>query len=537
MRLPFAIIFLSGAATLALELLASRVMTPYFGVSLYIWTGILSITLVALAAGYWWGGRLAARLAASRQGDSLATAFLLMPAIGALSLVLACLAYPHVFPLLAARDLVLGAFGACLLLLALPLVVTSAMNPLLIAMHMRSNAAAGRRADAGAGRVFFTSTVGSVAGVLVTAFYLVPTFSNFVSLLIVAVALALLPLAGLRLRSAAPARRKPLAIVAAIALVASTAMLWQADAYLGRMWPVRYSGLDWTVEAAVGSMFGTVKVLKSTPVDASGRFVRVYFHDGLIQNRSYSDGQPFTFYTYALEALALSYRPAMRSALVLGLGAGVVPSRLAERGVDVTAVEIDPASFVVAQRYFGLRIERIRAVQADARTYLRRCAGTHDAVIVDLFHGDGTPDYLVTRDFFADLRRCLAPQGVVVLNTFADLRFTTGYAHFLATLRSEFPFVRIYRQDEPGARHLNSFVVASVAPLSAANASIANIPPRYAEELDSMLRRPRQLDPELLAGGRVITDARSASVRDIARTQMSYRAQVARDLPPAFLLN
>ena len=41
------IVFVTGGAILALELLASRIMTPYFGVSLYIWTGILSITLVA----------------------------------------------------------------------------------------------------------------------------------------------------------------------------------------------------------------------------------------------------------------------------------------------------------------------------------------------------------------------------------------------------------------------------------------------------------------------------------------------------------
>jgi spermidine synthase len=534
MRLQFAIIFLTGAATLALELLASRVMTPYFGVSLYIWTGILSITLVALAFGYWWGGRLATRLGGTRQG--LATAFLLMPAIGALSLVIACLAYPYVLPLLAASDLVLGAFGACLLLLAIPLVVTSAMNPLLIAIFIRDMAAAGRPADAGAGRVFFTSTVGSVAGVVVTAFYLIPTFSNFVSLLIVAVALAVLPLAGLR-PQAAPARRKPLAIVAAVALLASATMLWQADAYLARMWPVRYSGVDWTIEATVGSIFGTVKVLRSEPVDATGRFVRVYFQDGLIQNRMFSDGQPYTFYTFALEALARSYRPDMRTALVLGLGAGVVPSRLAARGVDVTAVEIDPASFEVARRYFGLDTSRFRALQADARTYLRRCSGGHDVVVVDLFHGDGTPDYLVTRDFFADLRRCIDERGVVVFNTFADLQFTTGYAHFLATLRAEFPFVTLYRLEESGARHLNSFVVASVAPPAPRIASIDRVPARYAEELSVLLNHPRQLDPALLAGGQVITDARSAAARDIARTQMGYRSQVARELPPAFLLN
>ena len=44
--LLYAILFVTGGAVLALELLASRIMTPYFGVSLYIWTGILSITLV-----------------------------------------------------------------------------------------------------------------------------------------------------------------------------------------------------------------------------------------------------------------------------------------------------------------------------------------------------------------------------------------------------------------------------------------------------------------------------------------------------------
>ena len=49
-------IFVTGAAILALQLLASRIMAPFFGVSLYIWTGILSITLLCLASGYYVGG-------------------------------------------------------------------------------------------------------------------------------------------------------------------------------------------------------------------------------------------------------------------------------------------------------------------------------------------------------------------------------------------------------------------------------------------------------------------------------------------------
>ena len=48
-------ILVTGAAILALQLIASRIMAPFFGVSLYIWTGILSITLLCLAIGYYAG--------------------------------------------------------------------------------------------------------------------------------------------------------------------------------------------------------------------------------------------------------------------------------------------------------------------------------------------------------------------------------------------------------------------------------------------------------------------------------------------------
>jgi hypothetical protein len=93
-----AIIFTTGGAILALELLASRILTPYFGVSLYIWSGILSITLVSLAAGYWQGGRLASgKKGRAPAADKLVSLFALMPALAALAIVAACLIYPYLF--------------------------------------------------------------------------------------------------------------------------------------------------------------------------------------------------------------------------------------------------------------------------------------------------------------------------------------------------------------------------------------------------------------------------------------------------------
>ena len=138
MFLLHAIIFSTGGAILALELLASRIMTPYFGVSIYIWTGILSITLIALAAGYWYGGRVThARRKPSI--ERLAQWYLEQPALAGLAIVAACLVYPYAFHALANFDLVIGAFVACVVLLFLPLLTTSAMNPLLVAIMTQSS--------------------------------------------------------------------------------------------------------------------------------------------------------------------------------------------------------------------------------------------------------------------------------------------------------------------------------------------------------------------------------------------------------------
>ena len=84
------LIFLTGGVVLALEVLSSRIMTPFFGVSLYIWAGILSTTLTFLAIGYSLGGRLANKCAV----DTLPILFLGAPIIAALWIGIAAATYP-----------------------------------------------------------------------------------------------------------------------------------------------------------------------------------------------------------------------------------------------------------------------------------------------------------------------------------------------------------------------------------------------------------------------------------------------------------
>src|SRR5512134_3066126 len=50
-----------GALVMVIEILGSRVIGPFFGVSLFVWTSLITVTLVALAAGYAAGGVLSDR--------------------------------------------------------------------------------------------------------------------------------------------------------------------------------------------------------------------------------------------------------------------------------------------------------------------------------------------------------------------------------------------------------------------------------------------------------------------------------------------
>ena len=57
--LLYFVVFICGGAVLAIEILGTRIIGPYYGVSIYLWSALISITLIALSVGYMIGGRIA----------------------------------------------------------------------------------------------------------------------------------------------------------------------------------------------------------------------------------------------------------------------------------------------------------------------------------------------------------------------------------------------------------------------------------------------------------------------------------------------
>jgi spermidine synthase len=522
------LIFITGAVTLSLEVLASRIMTPYFGVSLYIWAGILSITLIFLALGYQFGGQVSQR----RDRDGLQRLLLAAPLWAALAIVLATAVYPVVFPRLSRINLILASFLGGTILLAFPLVVLSAMNPLLIALGRDARATG----DGGAGRVFFISTVGSVAGVVLTAFLVIPHLTNFRALLWMSLGLGLV-VAGLSAlnREIAPNHKRRLLAGCVVVALLSGGLLAGQRTYLKMLADLSDIGKNFEVLAEYTSVFGNIKVLAVYPEGEGRKPARAYLQDGIIQNMVSSDGEVLD-HTGFMTRLIEAYAPSARDALVLGVAAGMIPRYLQHQGLNVTAVEINPNSVAAATEFFQFDPRAMKVYVEDARTFVRRHRQAYDLVVTDLFHGDCTPDYLLTVEFFREVQASLRPNGVVIINTYFDPANEPANETILATVAAAFPHVLELRSPSSAGLVSSACMVAANVPLSPevaiAWADRQSMPPKDYQTL----KAARLVNRASLQNSRTVSDDHNIFSILFAGSQLRYRSQF-NQLPPHLLVN
>ena len=174
------VVFVAGISTLGAEIAAARLVAPAFGASTVVWANTIAIVLVALAGGYWLGGRLADR---HPHKPGMARAALLGAGLVALIPLVA-------IPLLGltedSLDELSGSLVALLVLVAPPVLVLGALSPWAIRLSVRSVAAAG---DA-TGRLYALSTAGGLVGNFAAALALIPLVGTRWTFLICAVLLA-----------------------------------------------------------------------------------------------------------------------------------------------------------------------------------------------------------------------------------------------------------------------------------------------------------------------------------------------------------
>src|SRR6478672_7181267 len=90
--------FVTGFASIATEVSASRLIGPYFGSSTFIWANLIGLTLLFLTAGYSIGGKIADRW------PSLTLLFLLTSCAGFAVALIPTIARPILHASLSAFD-------------------------------------------------------------------------------------------------------------------------------------------------------------------------------------------------------------------------------------------------------------------------------------------------------------------------------------------------------------------------------------------------------------------------------------------------
>ena len=423
----FAVVSLSGASVLVLEILGTRVLGPFFGVSLFVWSALIGVTLAALAAGYLLGGRWASHApSGARLALVLAAAGLWVLAIPLLRGLVVRAA--------AGWDLRPAVLVSATLLFFPPLALLGMVAPYAIRLATRRVEEVGRVS----GDLFAVSTLASVLAALATGFVLIPTMG--VQRLLVGVALALFAAAAIA-RVAASGAWRGAALPAVGALLALG-----AGARAERPAPGVLARLD--------SPYAELRVVES-------RGLRYLLVDGAPHTIFNAEtGVPRQSYVYAAEIAADLSRPDGRM-LLLGLGGGGAAEVFARRGWTVDAVEVDPSIPRLAAEYFGLKPFHARVFVAEGRQHLRHSRATYDVVFFDVFGSAAIPFHLVTREAFSEAKARLAPGGILVLNV-ETVGWDDPLAHALfATLRSQFADVIALPTAEPETRLGNVILMAS----------------------------------------------------------------------------
>jgi len=468
-------VFLTGAAVMVIELLGTRLIAPFYGASLYVWTSVISVTLIALALGYFVGGKWADH--SKRFG---------LASIIALSGFLTLLVPWMTKPVLLMTDplgLRLGAFISTLILFTPSLFMLGMVGPFAVKLATSSLEGIGTST----GSIYAVSTIGSVIGTLFLGFYLFPQVGSreiFIGLgfglLVLSLGAAYYERQRIKLATALPG-----IIVLLVASIVLLPFIADTDEPVAgdNRYQMRYER---------ESLYGWVRVVDN----AEENFRLLMMDASTIGAASISHGENLLAYQEIVTYLP-ALVPDMQRVLLIGQGAGHMAMTLNQHGIKTDTLEIDPAVAEAARDYFDFKPSG-KAIIGDARYEIRKLEDHYDLIILDVFTGGSEPVHLLTVEFMQQLQSLLLNDGVVVLNFVAlyENGENAALASVAKTLAQVFPH-QIALISDPG-REFNDFIF--IASNQAVDLEAVHLNPQQRDWFRQRLVNPDQ------AHGFILTD-------------------------------
>jgi len=469
-------VFACGAVVMIFELAGSRVLAPYFGTSIFVWTGLIGIILGSLSLGYYLGGKIA-----DKKSDLNGLSLIIF-----LAAIFICFSIFIKDFLLAGlqinfTDIRLASVFASLILFSPAGVLLGMVSPYAVKLKIENLNTSGRTV----GSLYAISTTGSIVGTFLSGFYLIPQFGTNKLLIILAIILIL--------NSFALAIKKYIKIKLTVFIV--VAACWLAidgldnisekngfidiDTAYNRIWI--YNHIDPKTNQLV-------KVMGINNENHSSMFLN---SDELVNE--------YTKYYH----LAKHFNPNFKTTLMFG-GAGYSYPKdflrsYPEATIDV--VEIDPEVTELAKKYFNLNENsRLTIYHEDARAYLNKTQKKYDVIFGDAFSSHYTLPYqLTTREAVQKKYDILNNNGVVILNIISAIEGEKS--KFLkaeyATYKNIFPQVYLF----PIREYNNGYEVQNimlVALKSKQSQNFTNIDPKLNEYLQHLWKKEIYMDLPIL---------------------------------------
>jgi len=419
-------LFVSGAIILIFELVGARILAPYLGTTIFVWTALIGIILASLSLGYYFGGRWADK----KPRPAILSLIILLAALAvALTIFLREPFLNYIQHNIA--SIRLGALLASTVLFLPASLFLGMVSPYIVKLKLAHLEHTGQTV----GALCAISTMGSISGTFLAGFYLIPNFA--ISSILILLAATLLALS----------------VLISLENLARVKILLLLLSLVGLLLPPELKAQDVLVDQ--DTAYGRARILEH-PDLRSGRQVRELRINDATNSSMFVEQPTALVHDYTkYYHLVRHFNPHFETSLILGGGAFSFPkSYLATYpGAKLDVVEIDPQITQLAREYFALPEEpRLKIIAADARTYINRTSKKYDAIFADTFRTHfELPYQLTTREAIQKKYDLLNPDGAVFVNIISSIDGSTG--EFLraeyATYQDVFHYVYLFPVSHP----------------------------------------------------------------------------------------
>ena len=412
-----------GIALMGIEMSASRLISVYFSSSQIVWTIIIGVIMIAMAAGNYIGGRQADKkpsyLRLYIELLFAGTWIVLVPFLGRFIIA----GVTVLFALFVTKGLVIwSALFSCIILFVPPLLFLGKVTPSLIKYSL------GEKVSGKViGLLEALNTIGSIIGTFLPTFLTIPFIGTSNSFVLFGSMIAGLGLVYVtthfidkfRNRSKEAAKTEEVEEIKenkkkeikACILSGIYACFW----ILGLVISSNTSLIFWKEQTMISESESMYNYLK---VDKVGK--ATYFSTNVLFGVQSAMNDDYSLTGMYYDNLLVSRYLVKENpdVLVLGNGTGTYATMMKDYlhcDCNITAIEIDQGIIDLSYKYFKMN-EDVNVICDDGRNYVARDKNTYDIILVDAYSSISAPFHMTTVEFFTLVKDHLNDDGIMMMN-------------------------------------------------------------------------------------------------------------------------